>query len=126
MAPLTDDEIADIIAADIAYLNDGADPNGCEPVGSEFCVSVGFDVQRFEGYLWRSGQTCWISLVVSKQPGQGHFSELLNRLRARGFEVRVPNPAEDMQGILRHKGFSILDDDPLMWVSPWVVVEAPT
>ncbi len=105
------------IAEDLAYLSAGADPDGCRPAGSEFADSVGFTAERFDGYLWVTGNVCWLSLVVSRQPGLGHLSEVLRRLAVAGFEIRVPNPSDDMQAILVRKGFVPSQQDPLTWTA---------
>lgn len=103
------------IAEDLAYMTAGADPDGCRPAGSEFATVVGFTAERFDGYLWLSSAVCWLSLVVSREPGRGHLSEVLRRLTACGFEIRVPNPTVDMRAILALKGFSPMPEDPLTW-----------
>lgn len=70
-----------------------------------FADEVGFTRDRFDGYLWRIGQVVYISLVVSKQPGEGHLSALFEALSSRGYTVRVPTPLAKMEAILRGKGF---------------------
>ncbi len=106
------------IEEDLAWLNAGADPDGCAPAGSERAQALGFTAERFQGYVWLSGTTCWLSLVVSLQPNQGHLSELISQLASRGYEIRVPNPTPDMQARLARKGFAPDALDALTWVLP--------
>ncbi len=104
------------IIEDLAWLNAGADPEGCCPAGSERAQALGFTTERFQGYIWLSGSTCWLSLVVSLQPGQGHLSELIRGLLERGYEVRVPNPTEDMVARLIRMDFRPDSLDALTWL----------
>lgn len=74
-------------------------------LGDPFAEEIGFTRDRFDGYLWRIGQAVYISLVVSKQPGQGHLSALFEALWEKGYTVRVPTPLPRMEAILRAEGF---------------------
>lgn len=79
--------------------------NGIIPPNTEFAKSIGFTSGRFDGYLWKNGDAIIISFIVSKQPGQGHFGELIRSIEAKGFRVKVPTPLPRMQAILEHYGF---------------------
>lgn len=107
----TQAEIQAIIDADIAYMNDGAQDARMHEPGSTFCDAIGFTADRFDGYLFEDGKVCYLSLVVAKQPGQGHFSRVLDELDKLGMEVRVPTPSIQMQAILNAKGFGPLEQD---------------
>lgn len=108
-------DIDAIIAADIQYMSAGLPLDGCRPAGCEFANRIGFTAERFEGYLWEVDNTCYLSLVISRQPGQGHFSELLAALKRHGFSIVVPQPLGTMQTILTKKGFRPSAEDPTMW-----------
>lgn len=109
-------DIDALIAADIQYMSAGLGQDGFRPAGSEFANQVGFTSERFDGYLWEDKDTCYLSLVISKQPGQGHLSEVLSALTKLGYTVKVPNPIGTMQNILIKKGFAPSQEDPSMWI----------
>lgn len=73
--------------------------------GNPIANELGFDGTRFKGWLWRFGKTIYISFIEAMRPGQGHFSELLNGLWAKGYTVRVPAPFPAMTAILKRKRF---------------------
>ncbi len=70
---------------------------------------INFTKDRFtdDSYLWRNGEEVWISFIVSKEPGKGHFSELVEALEANGLNVLIPTPLGKMSAILAHWGFSL-------------------
>lgn len=100
-------EIQAIIDADVAYMNAGAEHARMHEPGSEFCEQIGFTKAKFLGYLYEDGEICWLSLVVSKEPGQGNLSRVLKNLRELGMEVRVPTPSSDMEMILTANGYEM-------------------
>ena len=46
-----------------------------------------------------------ISMVVSLSPQVGHFSQLINSLRAKGYGVKIPTPLGHMRQIVEYYGF---------------------
>lgn len=75
------------------------------PLGNPIADELGFLTDHFSGWMWRFGHVIYVCNVESLQPGQGHFSALLNNLWGRGYTVRVPTPLLAMTAILRHKRF---------------------
>jgi len=78
-----------------------------------------FTKDRFEGYLWKMGNTIIISLVISLTPNQGHFSDLLGMIWRAGYRIQVPTPSNIMRRILERKCFcrkSIYDENYQEWV----------
>lgn len=104
-------EVQAIIDEDIAYMNAGAEGARMHEPGSAFCESIGFTPEKFDGYVFEDGKVCWLSLVIAKNPGHGHFSDVLDSLDKKGMEVRVPTPSLHMQTILSAKGFGPIEQD---------------
>ena len=63
--------------------------------------------------------------MVSKQPGNGHFSALMNNIKAQGLRTAVPTPFPQMESILTAKGFvpNEVYDEEMGMVEVWE--EAP-
>jgi hypothetical protein len=80
--------------------------DGLVKPGDELANRFGFTADRFCGWLWKTGDAIYVSFIVSKQPGQGNLSELIDSILSNGYAVKVPTPLGKMQDILRHKGFS--------------------
>lgn len=97
--------------------------DGMIALDSEQGTALGFTTDRFDGWLWRKGDACIVSFIVSKQPGQGHFSSLLRQIKAAGLRPQIPTPMGAMREILWRKGFrptSIFDPDMGEDVELWV------
>ena len=71
------------------------------PLGKEF----GFTGDKFDGYLWKTDDVVIISFIMSKTPGKGHFSTLLDAIWREGYTIHVPTPLGQMLPILEAKGF---------------------
>jgi len=83
----------------------------------------GFTAERFDGYLWQLDGAVMISLIVARQPGAGHFRELVETILASGQSVKVPTPFANMQRILAKNGFvetqeysDVMQDVVEVWV----------
>jgi len=88
-------------------------PEGEIRIGSDAALTLGFTADRFSGYLWRTGDSIFVSLIISLEEGKGHVSGLFDRIASLGYTVKVPVPSVRMTAILRHKGFVRLDEwDP--------------
>ena len=60
-----------------------------------------------DSYLWRKGGEIYISFIVARNPGFGHFSALVATIEADGFSVAIPSPLGPMEEILRRWGFKM-------------------
>lgn len=69
--------------------------------------AIGFTPERFssDSYLWAKDEGVWISLIISKAPGRGHFSQMVRALETAGYNVIMPTPLGKMPLILNHLGF---------------------
>lgn len=91
-----------------------------EPDSPEARV-FGFTSDKFSGYLWKLENCIWISLVLSKKPGQSNFSKLLGKIWREGYSIKVPTPSNPMKAILSKKGFTeTWEDSELGAVEVWV------
>ena len=79
--------------------------DGIIDLGSPAANELGFTSDKFDGYLWRMGDEIYISLIRSKQPGQGNFSALIKAIKAAGFRPVVPTPMARMLSILKKWGY---------------------
>jgi len=84
---------------------------------------LGFTSDRFDGYLWKSGDAVLVSFIVSKR--RGNFRELVRRIHALGLTVKVPTPLGRMQEILLKNGYQHtqepFDMEPGEMVDVWVL-----
>lgn len=78
---------------------------GMIAVDSDAGRELGFTSDRFDGWLWKHGGVVVVSFIVSKEPGKGHFSQLLDAIWATGNKAQVPTPLGRMVAILQGKGF---------------------
>lgn len=71
--------------------------------GGEF----GFTSARFGkgSYLWKDGTAIYVSMILSKRPGEGALSMLFKAILDKGYGIRVPTPSGLMLTILLMKGF---------------------
>jgi hypothetical protein len=73
--------------------------------GDALGEALGFTRDRFDGWLWKEGDRILISMIISRQPGRGHLSELLEAIEMRGLRAAVPTPFAAMQAIITAKGY---------------------
>lgn len=79
-----------------------------EPDSKE-ALEFGFTSALFFGYLWRKQNEIWISMIISRRKGRGHFSQLLKKIEELGFDTVVPTPFPFMREILLKKGFKFIN-----------------
>jgi len=80
-------------------------PEGMIALGTPAADELGFIADRFEGWLWKRDDKIIVSFIMSRQPGRGHFSELLDGIWSKGYTIQVPTPLGQMVPILQAKGF---------------------
>ena len=76
-------------------------------INSDFAYGIRFTSDKFYygSYLWKRSDEIIISMIISRFPGRGHFSKLLQSIFDKGYTVAVPTPIGSMPAILRAKGF---------------------
>ena len=99
--------------------------DGIIKIDSEFANTLGFTSDKFheKSYLWKKGDYIYVSFIISKQPGKGSFSNLVKRILALGYGVKVPTPSAAMSRILQHLKFKRSVeywDEVCEWVEVWV------
>ena len=95
-------------------------PDGQIKPDSEMGKALGFTSDKFDGWLWKTGDRVMISMIVSRHEGKGHLSALFKAIEERGFQVAVPSPFARMQSILKRKGFAMhLEDSDLGQCEVW-------
>jgi len=65
--------------------------------------ALGFTSDRFSGWLWKEPGAVIISFIESRQ--RGNFRDLVHRIHAKGWTVKVPTPLGRMQKIVRKNGY---------------------
>jgi hypothetical protein len=83
---------------------------------------LGFTSDKYDGYLWKQGESIFISFIVSRQ--RGNFRELVRRIHDLGLTVKVPTPLGQMQQILLKNGYQHtveLDEDIGEGVDVWLL-----
>lgn len=79
------------------------------PLAKEF----GFISNKFEGYLWKTGNDIYISFIISKQEGKGNLRKLFDTIIEKGYNIKVPTPFPRMEAICKKLGFKlIIEKDP--------------
>lgn len=80
---------------------------GIIELDSAFGKEIGFTSKRFTSasYLVYTDNYIWLSVIVSKQPGRGHFRELVRKIEDKGYKVKVPTPSTHLRAILQMLGF---------------------
>ena len=73
--------------------------------GSVIGRRFGFTADLFDGWLWLEDDRVMISMIISRKPGQGHLSRLLDAIGSQGYRVGVPTPFAHMAAILERKGY---------------------
>ncbi len=72
---------------------------------SPHAAGLGYCSDMFEGHIRRVGRTIYIWKILSKDPGKGHFSALVQKILDSGCTVKIPTPIGKMAEIVRRKGF---------------------
>jgi hypothetical protein len=97
--------------------------DGIIRLGTDRGRRFGFVPELFDGYMWKAGDAVYISVILSKDEGKGNFRDLVARIRALGFAVKIPTPSARMAEIVRKNGYreaSEWDDaygcDVALWV----------
>lgn len=81
------------------------------PVGK----ALGFTSDKFEGWLWKTGDRVMISMIVSIQEGNGHLRALFDGIESHGLKVAVPTPFARMKAICKLRGYKMhIERDPAM------------
>lgn len=70
-----------------------------------FARSIGFTSDLFTGYFTRIGKVIWISFIHSKEPHQGHFRNIIEKILSLKLVVRVPSPLPGMRKICIKNGY---------------------
>ena len=79
----------------------------------------GFTSTLYDGYLWKSGKTIYISFIESKRRRQGNLNRLFESIEKAGFRVAVPTPLGLMESILIKKGWSAtIEEEAEVWRKP--------
>ena len=86
-------------------------PSGQIDLDSEFGRAIGFTSDHFEGYGWVINGAFWVSCIVSKEPGKGHFRKLVDRALDLGLTVKIPTPFPRMREICQRYGFQETIED---------------
>ena len=97
------------------HLDCNAFQDGQIEPDSEVGKALGFTSDKFEGWLWKTGDRVLISMIVSHQEGRGHLRALFNAIEASGLKVVVPTPLARMKKIILKRGFKMhIERDPEM------------
>jgi len=80
-------------------------------VDSVSAIELGFTSEAFDpmSYLWRTGNTIIITVIVSKH--RGEFRRLINRILELGFDFEIPTPSARMCEIGRKQGWTFCEKD---------------
>ncbi len=87
--------------------------NGIINVDSDDGKKLGFTSDKFDrtSYLFRAEDEIVISLITSRNEGQGNFRKLLETLEEKFRVVIVPTPSRRMRDILGRRGYLMTNVD---------------
>lgn len=80
-------------------------PDGQIDPDSAVGKELGFTSDKFEGWLWKTGDQVMISMIISLKEGHGNLSALFKAIEEHGYSIAVPTPFARMKAILKRKGF---------------------
>jgi hypothetical protein len=82
--------------------------DGMIMVGSPRGKALGFTSDKFTrtSYLWKKGDTMFISLIESKESGKGYYRALLDKIEGICKQVIVPSPSNRMIEIMQKRGYT--------------------
>lgn len=120
-------------ARGVAILRKAQEDESMVTPGDPFGVSVGFTKEDFDGqsYLCIIGDAVWISLImvrakaeeepkrtISRMPERtGKFKAMIEKIRAKGYRVKIPTPLGRMGEIVRKAGYvQTVEGDCEVWV----------
>ena len=90
-------------------------PDGMIEPDSVAGKAFGFTADKFEGWLWKTGDRVMISMIVSLKEGRGNLRALFDTIEGLGFKVAVPTPFARMKKILQKRGFEMhIEHDSVM------------
>lgn len=72
--------------------------------------TLGFTSDKFDGYLWKTGNYIIISNIESLNQGQGNLSKLFSSIQKIDMGIKVPTPFARMKAIIIEKGFKRKDE----------------
>lgn len=76
----------------------------CIDVDSDKGKQLGFTSDKFQGYLFTSAGSIYISMIISLDPLKGNVKKLFDRIVELGYTVKVPNPMGRMFKIVSAPG----------------------
>ena len=89
--------------------------NGIINIDSELAKQFGFTSDKFypASYLWRTGNTITISLIMAKQ--KGAFCQLIKTILRYGFDFEIPTPSNRMREIGRKQKWNLCEKEDEMF-----------
>ena len=83
-----------------------------------------------DGYavLEKDGKTLWLSFIMSKVEGKGHFKKFLDEVEQK-FIIKVPTPSRRMYEILSKRGYVLKKEffeEPGEWGEVMIKESTPT
>lgn len=81
--------------------------DGIIDLDTKRAAQFGFTRDKFNGYLWKTGNAIRVCLIVSQHRGRGDFRRLVEAIHANGFICEVVNPLAQMERIVRKNGYAL-------------------
>ena len=104
--------------------------DGIINIGTPAADALGFTSDKFheDSYLWKKGDSIYISFIESVSPGKSDFRGLVEKIHSLGLTVKIPTPLRSMEEICRKNGYQhsqeFLDDadgEPAGKVNVWLL-----
>ena len=87
--------------------------DGIINIGTPAADALGFTSDKFheDSYLWKKGDSIYISFIESVSPGKSDFRGLVEKIRSLGLTVKIPTPFSRMEEICRKNGYQHSQED---------------
>lgn len=81
--------------------------DGVIALGTPEANELGFTADKFDAdsYLYKDGDSIYISLIKSIEERKGYLKSLVDAIRNKGFRVKIPTPLGRMVAIVEKNGY---------------------
>ena len=80
--------------------------DGIIELDSPFGKEISFTSDKFKAsWLWKKGNRIYISMIWAIEENKGYFTELVKKIKEKGYEIAIPTPLGIMEYIVRKWNF---------------------
>ena len=98
--------------------------DGIIELDSPFGKEISFTSDKFKAsWLWKKGNRIYISMIWAIEEDKGYFTELVKKIKEKGYEIAIPTPLGIMEYIVRKWNFKRTfeyDKKSKDWTEVWI------